>query len=265
MNDILEKICANKRVHVAKLKEEKPFAAVDAEARRASAPRGFANALQIKIHAAQVGLITEIKKASPSAGVIRPNFSAAAIARDYMDGGATCLSVLTDTPYFQGGNEDLITARAACSLPVLRKDFMLDVWQVAEARAIGADCILLIMAALDDKKALELHKAAINYGMDVLIEVHDEVELYRGLQLSSGIIGINNRNLKTLKVDLTVTEELIRHIPKDRILVSESGISAAADIARLRKSGAHCFLVGESLLKQTDLKTAVSALRLPAP
>jgi len=265
MTDMLEKICADKRAHISWLKNEKSFEVLHIDALKAPKPRGFIKALGAKIANREIGLIAEIKKASPSAGLIRDDFAPAAIARAYAEAGVACLSVLTDAHYFQGRNEDLIAARSACTVPVLRKDFMLDVWQVAEARAIGADCILLIMAALDDKMASEFHKAAIGYGMDVLIEVHDKAELNRALKLPSGLIGINNRNLKTLKTDLAVTEELARHVPKDRILVSESGIATSADIARLRKSGVHCFLVGESLLKQKDVKAAVETLKLPAP
>ena len=189
----------------------------------------------------------------------------------YEAAGATCLSVLTDIAYFQGRNEDLVEARKACALPVLRKDFMLDVWQVAEARALGADCILLIMAAIDDARAAELHAAAMHYGMDVLIESHDHAELDRALRLPSGLIGINNRDLKTLKTDLAMTENLARQVPDDRILVSESGIAGAADIARLRTAKARAFLIGESLLRQGDIRQAVAALthlsdtQLPIP
>jgi indole-3-glycerol phosphate synthase len=260
MSDMLEEICADKRAHVAHVSKGMPFDVVDARARAASPPRGFADALRAKAERSGVGLIAEIKKASPSAGVIRERFSPADLAQAYMDGGAACLSVLTDAPYFKGRNEDLAEARAACSLPVLRKDFMLDVWQVAEARAIGADCILLIMAALNDKTALELHKAAAGYGMDVLIEVHDRSELERALDLPSGLIGINNRNLKTLKTDLAVTEELAPLAPRDRLVVSESGIAASADITRMKKARTECFLVGESLLKQPDVTAAVKKL-----
>ena len=254
MSDILEKICADKRAHVAHVSKAIPFEMVDAKARKASPVRGFAKALQAKVSTGGIGLIAEIKKASPSAGVIRADFSPADLAQAYEKGGAACLSVLTDAPYFQGKNEDLVEARAACNLPVLRKDFMLDLWQVAEARAAGADCILLIMAALNDQTALALHKSAIDYGMDVLIEVHDRHELDRALKLPSGLIGINNRNLKTLKIDLAVTEELAPLIPKDRMIVSESGISTPADLARMKKCNVHCFLVGESLLKQPDVE-----------
>ena len=260
MTDILEKICASTRAHVERMKHEQPLATLETDAKRASPPRGFLHAVQKKIASSRFALITEIKKASPSAGVIRADYSPASIARAYENAGAACLSVLTDIAYFQGRNEDLMEARAACTLPVLRKDFMLDVWQVAEARAMGADCILLIMAALDDVQAGELHAAAIHYGMDVLIESHDHAELDRALKLPSGLIGINNRNLKTLKTDLATTEELARHIPRDRILVSESGIASASDIARLHRANAHTFLVGESLLKQDDIQQAVAKL-----
>ena len=260
MSNMLDKICADKRAHVTHISKGMPFDVVDAKARTASPPRGFADALRTKAERSGVGLIAEIKKASPSAGVIRADFLPATLAQAYMDGGAACLSVLTDAPYFKGRNEDLVEARATCSLPVLRKDFILDVWQVAEARAIGADCILLIMAALDDRMALELHKAATGYGMDVLIEVHDKGELERALELPSGLIGINNRNLKTLKIDLAVTEELAPLVPHDRIIVSESGIVTPVDIARMKKVRAECFLIGESLLRQIDVTAATKSL-----
>jgi indole-3-glycerol phosphate synthase len=260
MTDILEKIWADKRAHVAHVSKAFPFEMADAKARKASKPRGFAEALHKKIAKNEVGLIAEIKKASPSAGVIREDFSPKDLALAYEKGGAACLSVLTDAPYFKGRNEDLAEARAACNLPVLRKDFMLDVWQIAEARANGADCILLIMAALDDKTALALHKQAVDYGMDVLIEVHDKTELDRALKLPSGLIGINNRSLKTLKVDLAVTEELAPLVPKDRVIIGESGLSAPADLARMQKCGVHCFLIGESLLKQKDVEAATRAI-----
>jgi len=262
MSDILEKILIDKRAHVERLKAEKPFAVVDSSANSSSPTRGFASALRAKVSAGDVGLITEIKKASPSAGVIRSDFSPTKLADAYAAGGAACLSVLTDTPYFQGCNQDLIEARGACMLPVLRKDFMIDVWQVAEARAIGADCILLIMAALSDSRAKELHTAALDYSMDVLIEVHDRIELDRALALDTGMIGINNRNLKTLNVDLRTTEELINLIPPDRLIISESGIKTSADLARMQKHNVNCFLVGESLLKQPDVTTATLELRL---
>jgi indole-3-glycerol phosphate synthase len=260
MSDILQKICATTRAHVEAVKRTKSLAALEVEAALASPPRGFIRAVQEKIATGGPALITEIKKASPSAGIIRADFSPTVIARAYESAGAACLSVLTDIAYFQGRNEDLIEARAACALPVLRKDFMLDVWQVTEARAIGADCILLIMAALDDAQAAELHAAAINYDMDVLIETHDRAELDRALKLPSGLIGINNRNLKTLKTDLATTEDLARYVPRDRILVSESGIVSSADIVRLSHAHAHSYLIGESLLKQDDVAEAVKKL-----
>jgi len=260
MTDMLEKICSDKRAEVAQRAQAKPFAVIDAAARKAPPPRGFVDALKEKIAQGAVGLIAEIKKASPSAGLIRPDFSPAQIAAAYEEGGAACLSVLTDQPYFQGRNEDLIAARTASSIPVLRKDFMLDVWQVAEARALDADCILIIMAAVDDRSAATLHKAATGYGMDVLIEVHDKLEFDRALKLPSGLIGINNRNLKTLNTDLRTSEELAPLVPKDRIIVGESGISSPADIALLRRAGVNCFLVGEALLKQKDVTAATRAL-----
>jgi indole-3-glycerol phosphate synthase len=262
MSNVLDKILADKREYVAKLKTEKHFIVIVEEARTVPRARGFANALRAKISANDLGLITEIKKASPSAGIIRGDFSPAALAQAYEAGGAACLSVLTDQPYFQGRNEDLIEARAACLLPVLRKDFMVDVWQVAESRTLGADCILLIMAALTDTAAEDIYYAAIDYGMDVLIEVHNRVELDRALCLPSGLIGINNRNLKTLKVDLRTTEDLIPLIPPDRLTVSESGLATPTDLARMQKLNVHCFLVGESLLRQPDVTTATMELRL---
>ena len=252
MSNVLDDICAATRRHVEQARREKSFAALEAEAKQASPVRGFIRAIEKKTANGGVALITEIKKASPSAGVIRAAYKPAEIAQNYEKAGAACLSVLTDIAYFQGHNEDLVQARAACALPVLRKDFMLDVWQVAEARAIGADCILLIMAALDDTQAAELHAAAVAFGMDALIETHDKAELDRALRLPSGLIGVNNRNLKTLKTDLATTEDLARHVPAGRILVSESGIGSSSDIDRLRRAGSHVFLVGESLLKQGD-------------
>ncbi|MDD3288002.1 MAG: indole-3-glycerol phosphate synthase TrpC [Alphaproteobacteria bacterium] len=261
MTNSLEQICADKRKYISKKKAERSFNSLDTEARiNALPPRGFVRALEKKLNNNKVGLIAEIKQASPSAGIIRMGANPVSIARAYKDGGAACLSVLTDIPYFKGHNEHLITARAAVTLPILRKDFILDVWQIAEARAIGADCVLLIMAALDDVEAKELHAAAIGYGMDVLIEVHDSCELERALALPSGLIGINNRNLKTLKTELGVTEKLAGYVPKDRIIVGESGIKTAEDIKRLRKCGVNCFLVGESLLKQIDMIKATKKL-----
>ena len=261
MSDLLEKICADTRGHVEKLKRAQPFDLMHREALRAPQPRGFARALRDRQASDGIGFITEIKRASPSAGIIRQDFSPAALAREYAEAGAACLSVLTNEPYFQGSNQDLVEARVACALPVLRKDFMIDVWQVAEARAIGADCILLIMAVLDDAAAAELHQAAVGYGMDVLIEVHDSVELARALKLPSRLIGVNNRNLKTLKIDLQAGAELVRAVPPERFAISESGIQTAEDVAVMQRAGARGFLVGESLLKQDDVGVALRGLR----
>jgi indole-3-glycerol phosphate synthase len=261
MSDILEKICVDKRKHIEAAKLLKPFDMMHREALAAPPVRGFSPALRVKAESDGVGFITEIKKASPSAGLIRQHFSPAALARAYAEAGAACLSVLTDEPYFQGRNEDLIEARAACELPVLRKDFMLDIWQVAEARALGADCILLIMAVLDDATAAELHQVASLYGMNVLIEVHDREELVRALKLPSRLIGVNSRNLQTLKIDLQGAAELVRSIPAERFAISESGIHTAADVALMQAAGARGFLVGESLLKQEDVGEALRKLR----
>ncbi len=266
MTDKLVQICAEKCAHIANLKLKASYAEIDSEARKAPPPRGFAKALKAKADQTGTGIIAEIKKASPSAGLIRPSFSPTQLAKAYEDGGAACLSVLTDEPYFQGRNMHLIEAREACSLPVLRKDFMLDTYQVAEARAIGADCILIIMAAMDDDAlAVDLHATAVDYGMDVLIEVHNKEELDRALRLPSGMIGINNRNLKTLKTDLTITEELAPLVTNDRLIVSESGISTPEDIKRIKNVGVNCFLIGESLLKQADVSAAIKALMPPSP
>ena len=265
MSDILEKICADKRVQVEAAKLLRPFGSLHREALRAPPARGFAHALRDSAERDGVGFITEIKKASPSVGIIRQDFSPLSLARAYAEAGASCLSVLTDEPYFQGRNEDLIEARAACALPVLRKDFMLDVWQVAEARALGADCILLIMAALSDAAAAELHQAAVGYGMDVLVEVHDREELTRALALPSRLIGVNSRNLKTLKIDLQSAAELVRAIPLERFAISESGIHTTADIEMMQAAGARGFLVGESLLKQENVGDALRTLKSPPP
>ncbi|MFQ5346393.1 MAG: indole-3-glycerol phosphate synthase TrpC [Rhodothalassiaceae bacterium] len=260
MADILAEICARKRAHVAARKARRPFATVDAAARAASPPRGFAAALRAARNRGRYGLICEIKKASPSKGLIRADFDPAALAGAYQAGGATCLSVLTDGPYFQGDDSHLEAARAAVTLPVLRKDFMLDPYQVAEARALGADCILLILAALDDVCAGELAAAAADYGMDVLIEVHDAEELERAARIPSPLIGINNRNLKTLEVSLATSLALATRIPADRIGIAESGLATAQDLARCAAVGIGCFLIGESLMRQGDVTAATRRL-----
>jgi indole-3-glycerol phosphate synthase len=260
MSDILAEICDVKRAHVAGLKEQTPPAEIERRAAAGPPPRGFADRLAARADAGEYGLIAEIKKASPSKGLIRDDFAPAALARAYQSGGAACLSVLTDTPYFQGRNDYLTAARMATGLPVLRKDFILDPYQVHESRAIGADCILLIMAALDDDEAAALEALAIDLKMDVLIEVHDAAEMARALALKSRLIGINNRNLKSLDVDLATTEELAAMVPADRILVSESGLSTPEDLSRMAAAGAFCYLVGESLMRQADVAAATRTL-----
>lgn len=260
-SDALARICADTRAETARRRSATSISAMEARiAANADRPRGFARALRDAATTRGLGLIAEIKKASPSGGLIRPEFDPPALARAYRDGGATCLSVLTDTPHFQGQTAHLVAARAAVPLPVIRKDFMLDPWQITESRLMGADCVLLILAALSDGQAAELEAAAVALGMDVLAEVHDRAELDRALRLKTELIGINNRNLKTLKTDLATTEALSRHLPNDRFLVAESGIRTHADITRLQASGARAFLVGESLMRQDDVTAATRTL-----
>lgn len=255
----LDRILAYKREEVASRRAERSEGDVLAAARAAPAPRGFLDALR-RAATQGYGLIAEIKRASPSAGVIREEFDVPALAAAYADGGAACLSVLTDGPSFGGEDAFLAAAREACELPVLRKEFIVDPWQVAESRALGADAVLLIMAALDDSAAAEVEAAAIEHRMDVLVEVHDEAELERAGLLRSPLVGINNRDLRTFRTDLAVTRRLVRMAPADRLIVSESGLSEPAQLADLARYGCRCFLIGEALMRHADVEQATRLL-----
>lgn len=259
MTDKLTEICATTRAEVARRKRLRSFDDLDEAAIALEGSRGFEAALRAKA-ADGFALIAEIKKASPSKGLIRADFDPAAHARAYENGGATCLSVLTDAPYFQGHEDYLIAAREACSLPVLRKDFMIDPWQVAEANAIGADAILIIVAALSDGQMTEIEAAAVERELDVLVEVHDEAEMERAARLKSRLIGVNNRDLKRFVTDLGTTERLAPRAPEGTLLVSESGINAHADLLRIERCGVRTFLVGESLMRQYDVEAATRSL-----
>ena len=259
-NDILARIMTTKAEEVISAQVDRPFAIVDAEAHMTAAPRGFTAAIRSRVAAGRPAVIAEIKRASPSKGVLREDFDPAAIAASSERAGAACLSVLTDRPFFQGAPEYLVQARGACSLPVLRKEFIIDEYQVAESRALGADAILLIVAALDDARLTALEACARDYGLDVLIEVHDAVELDRALKLPTPLIGINNRNLRTFGVSLHTTIELLPRIPPERVVVTESGILAQRDVAQMRRHGVNAFLVGEAFMRAPDPGAALTAL-----
>lgn len=265
MNDVLARIVAGKREEVKRASAAKPWGLVERAAAEATPPRGFIAALERAAQSGRFGLIAEIKKASPSAGLIRPDFDPPALAGAYAQGGASCLSVLTDGPDFQGEAAHLTAARDACKLPVLRKDFIVDPYQVLEARGMGADCILLIMAALSDDQARELEATAHGRGLDVLVEVHNREELERALKLRTRLVGINNRNLKTLKTDIATTEQLAALVPKDKRLVSESGLASPDDLVRMHRAGVSCFLIGEALMRQADVAAATAQILSKEP
>ena len=260
MSDILQKILATKSEEVIAAQIRTPFADVDAAARRAPPPRSFEPALRAKVAAGKPAVIAEIKKASPSKGVLREDFDPAAIARSYERAGAACLSVLTDRTFFQGAPEYLVAAREACALPALRKEFIVDEYQVVESRALGADAILLIVAALDDARLVALEAAAIDYGLAVLVEIHDAGELDRALRLRTPLLGINNRNLRDFSVSLHTTIAMLPRIPADRLVVTESGILAQRDVAQMRRHGVDAFLVGEAFMRAPDPGKALTAL-----
>ena len=260
MNKLVE-ICNRKREHVAAMKEARPESHLRDLLPSLTAPRGFHTALLRAVNNGRAGLIAEIKKASPSHGLIREDFNPASLAQAYQQGGASCLSVLTDEPYFQGHDAFLAQARMAVPMPALRKDFMIDPYQILESRTLGADCVLLIMAALANEQAVELENLAFELGMDVLCEVHDATELERALRLlKTPLIGINNRNLNTLEVDINTSFSLASQVPEDRLVISESGIATHDDIIRLQRADVHCFLVGESLMREKDVRLATATL-----
>lgn len=258
--DILKRIVQRKHEEIAERQSSASIESLQAQANEADPSRGFCRAIRERLSAGESAVVAEIKKASPSKGVIREHFEPAEIAISYERGGAACLSVLTDADYFQGSEAALISARNACSLPVIRKDFIVDRYQVVEARAIGADCILLIVAALDDARLLELYEQAVALGMDVLVEVHDAQELHRALALDPMLLGINNRDLRTFDVSLTTTETLLSEIPDDTVVVTESGIVQHADVSRMRNAGVNAFLVGEAFMRAEDPGAALKAM-----